>query len=132
MRSTFGHAAWREIAGQKYYFRSIWENNYARYLQFLKDHKQIKDWKHEPLTFWFEEIKRGVRSYLPDFMVIENDDRGYWVEVKGYYDSKSLTKIKRFRKYYPQHELRLIDKKWFAQNGKKLHSLIPGWEKGSQ
>ena len=44
-------------------------------------------------------------------------------------DPKSLTKIKRFRKYYPDHELRVIDKKWFTKNGKKLSSLIPTWEK---
>lgn len=129
MRKMFGHAGWREISDQKYYFRSMWEANFARYLQFLKDQKQIKSWKHEPLTFWFEEIKRGVRSYLPDFLVIENDGRGHWVEVKGYMDPKSLTKIKRFRKYYPQQELRVIDKKWFAENGGKLAILIPGWEK---
>ena len=132
MRSTFGHADWREIGGRKIYCRSMWEANFARYLQFLKERKQIKDWQHEPHTFWFEEIKRGVRSYLPDFLVIENDDRGYWVEVKGFMDPKSLTKIKRFRKYYPDEILLIIDKKWFAENGKKLHSLIPGWEKANQ
>ena len=61
---------WREIGGKRKYFRSKWESNYARYLQFLKEHKQIEDWHHECETFWFEGIKRGVCSYLPDFKVI--------------------------------------------------------------
>jgi len=43
--------------------------------------------------------------------------------VKGYYDAKSLTKIKRFRKYFPTEKLRLIDAKWFKANSKKLAIL---------
>lgn len=124
----FSNAGWREIAGEKYYLRSKWEANFARYLQWLQDNKSILSWEHETKTFWFEEIKRGVRSYLPDFMVINFDSSHYWVEVKGYYDAKSLTKIKRFRKYYPQEELRLIDKEWFAKNSKKFNGLIQNWE----
>lgn len=122
------HQGYRMISGQKIYFRSAWEANYARYLEQLKTFNQIQGWEHEPQTFWFEEIKRGVRSYLPDFKVIRLDGTHFWVEVKGYYDSKSLTKIKRFRKYYPNEELRLIDKNWFRLNSKNMVRLIPGWE----
>ena len=121
-------AAWREIAGRRIYFRSRWEANYARYLQFLKEHAQIQDWEHEPETFWFLEIKRGVRSYLPDFKVFNKDGTHYFVEVKGYYDAKSLTKIKRFKKYYPKEKLYLVDTKWFTTNNAKLSGLILGWE----
>jgi hypothetical protein len=129
IRSVFGNAGWRTIDGTKYYFRSKWEYNYACYLQFLKEHRHIQTWEHECHTFWFLEIKRGVRSYLPDFIVVENDGSYHWVEVKGFYDPKSLTKINRFKKYYPQEELRLVDKKWFSKNSKKLSGLIKGWEK---
>lgn len=73
----------------------------------------IKAWEHEPKTFWFNEIKRGTRSYLPDFKVTVPDGSHYWVEVKGYFDSKSLTKIKRFNKYYPQERLLVVSKEWF-------------------
>lgn len=122
-------AAWRTIGDKRIYCRSTWEANFARYLQLLKEHKKILDWQHECKTFWFENIKRGVRSYLPDFFVINLDESNYWVEVKGFYDSKSLTKIKRFRKYYPNEKLILVDKKWFAQNSNKLRGLIKDWEK---
>lgn len=108
---------WREVGGRKIYFRSEWEARYARYLQFLKESRAIAEWLYEPQTFWFEEIKRGTRSYLPDFKVIKPDGSHYWVEVKGYFDSKSKTKIKRFKKYYPSEILVLVKEDWF--NGKK-------------
>lgn len=124
----FSNAGWREIGGNRYYCRSKWEANYARYLQWLKENSKIAQWEHEPKTFWFEKIKRGVRSYLPDFKVTELDNSYYWVEVKGYYDSKSLTKIKRFKKYYPDEILKLIDKSWFSKNSPKISGLIHDWE----
>jgi hypothetical protein len=119
---------YREINGNKIYFRSRWEANYGRYLEFLKKNGNIFDWEHEPKTFWFESIKRGVRSYLPDFRIIAHDKTHYWVEVKGYFDAKSLTKIKRFKKYYPEETLEIVDKNWFSKNAKKLAGLIAGWE----
>lgn len=121
-------AGWREIAGNRYYFRSKWEANYAKHLDFIASKGLIKEWKHEPDTFWFDEIKRGVRSYLPDFRITENDGKVWYAEVKGYYDSKTLTKIKRFRKYYPQFELHLIDKKWFGKNNGLMRNFIKDWE----
>jgi hypothetical protein len=123
--------AWREIGGKKIFARSIWEANYSRYLEFLKQHKKILDWEHEPKTFWFEGIKRGCVSYKPDFQVFNLDGTWVWYEVKGYYDAKSLTKHKRFQKYFPEEKLILIDKNWFSRNNRQLCGLIPGWEKGS-
>jgi hypothetical protein len=123
-------AAWAQFGGRKIYYRSLWERNFARWLEFQKQSGMIKDWLHEPQTFWFTEIKRGVRSYLPDFKVTNLEGDHYWVEVKGFYDSKSLTKIKRFNKYYPNESLRLIDAKWFASNNQKMRLIIPSWEFG--
>lgn len=107
---------WKIIGDKRIYLRSSWELKYARYLQFLKERGVIADWLYEPETFWFNEIKRGVRSYLPDFKVIRLDGTHYWAEVKGYMDAKSKTKIKRFNKYYPNEELRIIDSKWFKES----------------
>ena len=109
------HQGWKEIDGRKIYFRSDWEFQFAVYLQGLKAAGGIKDWEHEPKTFWFDAIKRGTRSYLPDFKVTNHDGSWHWVEVKGYMDAKSLTKIKRFRKYYPEEALYIIDQKWFQK-----------------
>ena len=109
-------SGWREVGGKKIYFRSTWEVKYAKYLQFLKETGVINSWEYEPQTFWFEEIRRGTRSYLPDFKVTKLDGTHYWVEVKGYFDAKSKTKIKRFKKYYPKEELMICDEKWFVKN----------------
>lgn len=111
---------WHEISGRKFYFKSDWEVKFAKFLQFLKEQKHIHEWEYEPQTFWFDEIKRGIRSYLPDFKIINLDATYYWVEVKGYMDRKSRTKIKRFKKYYPQEQLVVIDKEWFDKNGDKI------------
>lgn len=99
---------WHTINDRRFYFKSSWEEIFARYLQFLKENNEIQEWEYEPQTFWFEQIKRGTRSYLPDFKITRLDSTHYWVEVKGYMDSKSHTKIKRFKKYYPQERLIVI------------------------
>ncbi len=123
-------AAWAEIGGKRFYSRSLWERNFSRYLQFIKERGYIIEWTYEPTTFWFEDIKRGVRSYKPDFRVMQLDGTCIWYEVKGYMDAKSNTKIKRFRKYYPDEKLIVIDAKWFSENNTKMRLLIPDWEIG--
>lgn len=119
---------WREIAGRRVYMRSKWEANYGRYLQFLKTQEIIIDWEHEPKTFWFEGIKRGVCSYLPDYRITWPDQSHSWAEVKGYMDAKSATKLKRMAKYFPEENILVIDGKWFARNSKKLSAVVPEWE----
>lgn len=120
---------WRKIGSDDIYFRSKWEANYGRFLHYLKGKGFIKEWFHEPQTFWFEGIKRGCVSYLPDFKVINNQGDHYWVEVKGFMDSKSATKIKRFKKYYPSEKLVVIDKSWYNVQRKILPLIIKDWEK---
>lgn len=121
-------AGWRQIGGKLLYLKSAAEQRYASYLQWLMINKVIWMWYYEPKTFWFEGIKRGVVSYKPDFKIVNNDETQYWVEVKGYMDGKSKTKIKRFAKYFPKETLIVVDKNWFARNSGKLKGLVPGWE----
>jgi hypothetical protein len=120
--------AWVTVGGKRFYGRSKYERNYARYLEFQKKNEIIHDWLHEPKTFWFEAIKRGVRSYLPDFLVCPSFDTSYWVEVKGWLDPKSATKLKRMAKYYPLEIVVVVDSKWFAKNNAKMRMLIKDWE----
>lgn len=111
---------------RKFYVRSVWEYNWACYLEFLKQNKEIQEWEHEPDTFWFNKIKRGIRSYLPDFKITKNDGSIVYHEVKGYMDAKSKTKIKRMAKYHPDVELEVIDKKRY-NSVKKWSKVIKGW-----
>lgn len=120
-------AGWREIGGQRHYFRSRWEANYARYLELLKSRGEIDKWEHEPETFWFDGIVRGTVSYLPDFRVTRRPGGIEYHEVKGWMDDRSRVKIKRFRAYYPLLKLIVID--GAAYKGiSRIGCCIAGWE----
>lgn len=108
------------------YFRSRWEANYARYLNFLLDRGDILKWEYEVDTFEFTAIKRGVRFYTPDFKVHFKDKMEYH-EVKGWMDSKSITRHKRMDKYYPEIKIIMIGQKWFKDNA-ILSKIIKNWE----
>jgi len=87
------------------YVRSKVEANIARYLSFLG-----LEWEYEPETFEFEQIKRGSRFYTPDFKAWPPDhpEDYRWIEAKGRLDQPSRTKLKRFRRYYPEEFQRLF------------------------
>lgn len=121
-------AGWREIGQQKNFFRSRWEANYGRFLQFLLEKGEISKWEHEPETFWFEGIKRGAVSYLPDFRVTFPDGSVEYHEVKGWMDDRSKTKIRRMAKYHPSVVLIVIDSKTYKTLSKQLGRLVSGWE----
>lgn len=124
--SVRNKASWEKIGGKEIYFRSRYEVRYAKLLEFQKQQNLIFDWEYEPQTFWFEGIKRGVVSYTPDFKIINYNKKNHWIEVKGYMDAKSKTKLKRFRKYFPEEEIFLIDNSWFKKN-KDILKTIGAW-----
>ena len=109
------------------YFRSKWEANYARFLNFLVAKKEIIKWEYEVDTFWFEKIKRGTRSYTPDFKIFENNGSTVYHEVKGWMDDKSKTKLQRMCKYFPEIKIIIIAEKEYRSIS-QYKSLIPGWE----
>lgn len=121
--------SWENIGGKRKFYRSRWEANYARYLEWLKTLGEIKDWEHEPETFWFEKIKRGTRTYTPDFKVTEKDGSIIFHEVKGWMDSRSITKIKRMRIYHPEIKLKVIDSSSYKALQKSVSMIVPGWIK---
>lgn len=103
------------IDGKTFFARSRWEANVAAYLQYLKESDLIKDWEHEAEEYRFEAIKRGVMSYLPDFKVTRLNGSFYLIEVKGYMDDKSKTKLNRMKKYFPDIFIDLIEAKRYKQ-----------------
>ena len=120
-RAKMGHY---EINGKKMFFRSRWEANYALYLDFLIKQKQIQKWEYEVDTFWFEEIRRGTRSYKPDFKILNLDNSIEYHEVKGWMDSKSRTKLARMKKYHPSIKIVLIEEDSYKDIKNKLGRLI--------
>lgn len=118
---------WAEVGGVRNFYRSQWELNYAHYLEWLKQKGQILKWEHEPETFWFEGVKRGTCSYLPDFRVTESDGSIVYHEVKGWMDDRSKTKIKRMAIYHPGVKLIVIDAKAYKSLARKAAYLVDGW-----
>lgn len=122
------------------FFRSSWEANYARYLNY-----QNIRWEFEPKEFIFKEEVRGTKTYIPDFYLPVTRE---WVEVKGWLDAKSKSKLLKFKKYYPEYfkKLRLVVNKlqgseqtWAFKNGlchvelytnivKQFSHKIQNWE----
>jgi hypothetical protein len=114
------------------YFRSAWEANYARYLNWLISVGEIKSWKFEPDTFEFKEIHRGHRFYIPDFKIFNNDGSYEYHEVKGYMDAASRVKLNRMAKYYPLEKVVLIDKDQYISISRQVKNFIPNWEMGKR
>lgn len=111
------------------YFRSSWEANYARYLNLLIKCKQLYRWEYEPDTFWFDKIKRGTRSYLPDFKLWDTEtSEPYYVEIKGWMDDKSKTKLNRMRIYYPDVKIKLVGEREYKELKAQVSKFIGGWE----
>lgn len=115
-----------DLGGQ--YFRSGWEANYARYLNFLLQQRQILAWAYEPRCFVFEGVTRGPFTYTPDFCVTELDGHEVWHEIKGWMTSKSKSTLKRMAKHYPEITIRLVDETVYRALSRQCRGLIASWE----
>ena len=81
--------------------------------------------QYEPCEFAFEGIKRGCRFYKPDFYLPDED---VYVELKGYLNGESKTRLKRMLKYHPTiaTKMRIVVDKIFSRDLKltKIASAI--------
>lgn len=79
------------------FLRSGWEANLYRVLK-MKGELVA----YEPTTFSFATfgIHKGTVSYCPDFQI--KHPKFKWLEVKGFLKRQDKTKLKRFKKYYPE------------------------------
>lgn len=112
------------------YFRSSWEANYARYLNWLIALEQgIASWEYEPVTFEFP-VKRGTRFYTPDFRVWMRSGGYEWHEVKGWLTQQGATALRRFALHHPAEHAHLvmIDGDVYRPLAASVRALIPGWE----
>ena len=83
----------------KQYFRSKMEANVARYYRYMGEL-----YIYEYMEFEFKKIKRGSRFYKQDFFLAVVNR---WVEVKDWFRKSDKTKLRRFKKYYPEEFVRL-------------------------
>ena len=115
-----------DLGGQ--FFRSSWEANYARYLNFLIEQGVITQWRYESKTFVFEGLSSGVRSYTPDFEVWRSDGTHEWHEVKGWMDISSQARLKCMGEYHPEVRLIVIDSKAYRELEREMKGVLPNWE----
>lgn len=124
------------------FVRSSWEANLARYLSY-----KGKQWSYEPEVFVFSGVKHGTVSYCPDFKVKYRNSY-LWIEVKGQLKDSDKTRIRRFKKFYPDEfkKLRVVvgspstkAAKFFEEMGvpilycvndlnKQCKGKVPHWE----
>lgn len=110
------------------FFRSAWEANYARLLNFYKEQGLIRSWEYEVDEFEFYGIRKGTRFYKPDFKVTDNDGSVKYVEIKGWKHQKGEVALRRMKKYYPDIVIDVIDAKRFRHIAKQVSKIIPNWE----
>lgn len=88
----------------EHYFRSSWEANYARILNYLD-----KNWSYEPETFVLN-IDGKKTTYTPDFYLSDED---VWVEVKGFWRN-DLSK-KKYDVFSETHNTILVDEEKYLE-----------------
>ena len=114
------------------FFRSSWEANYARYLNWRRSNGEIYSWEYEPGQFKFEAEKRGVRSYTPDFKILVTKfSEPVYIEIKGWMDENSKKRLALMKTYYPEVQLEVIG---FPQYIVLQHKFghLSGWERHTQ
>lgn len=112
------------------YFRSTWESNYVRYLNFVG----LK-WEYESHRFpFYDETGDIICVYIPDFYV--NNE---FIEIKDHAESNSYWSCdcKRCKRdkmkmamflSYPQHSIRMIEKAEYKEINNKYRMIVPFWE----
>jgi hypothetical protein len=116
-----------DLNGQ--YFRSRWEANYARYLNWLVKQGEIEKWEYETDTFEFVPVKRGNKFYTPDFKIFNRDGSIEYHEIKGWMDNDSRVRLTRMARYYPQVKLIVIEKDAYKAIAMQARNLVEGWER---
>ena len=108
-------------------FRSQWEVNWARWLEWMKSTGNVIAWAYEPESFALRVHGKAVR-YVPDFRVEWNGKVEYH-EVKGRMDERSAGKIRAMRRQRRDIPLRVIDAKTYAALAPRFREIVPGWKK---
>jgi hypothetical protein len=114
-----------DLNGQ--YFRSSWEANYARLLNYLiKRSHTIKKWEYEPKRF---KLSNDRGYYTPDFKVYYTDGSIEYHEVKGWDYPKGKIKREQFIIDYPNIKLQLKGKEYFKMLiDYNICNVIEHWE----
>jgi hypothetical protein len=125
---SYGHA----IRGSKHgpcpefadspVFKSAWERNVYRVFRNLRYEIQ-----YESERFRFPEPYRRSIDYCPDFFIRKGTEERL-VEVKGWLDGPSKTRLMGFRKFYPERVKQLLVVTRDRGNVEWVRTHLPGAE----
>ncbi|WP_156894491.1 HIRAN domain-containing protein [Clostridium formicaceticum] len=101
-------------------FKSSWEANIARILN-----KQNANWKYEIAS---ESYATDIGYYIPDFF-IQRENGIDILEVKGFWDSRSIRKVSSAIEQAKDEKIIVIDKDYYSLLEEKYGSCISNWEK---
>ena len=96
------------------YFRSCWEANFARILNYAG-----RSWQYESESFIFLDGS----TYTPDFLC-----EGVYYELKGRMTKACEKKLSFMKLEYPHVRLELIDYAKYADLRVRYKNLLPHWE----
>lgn len=113
--SGYGRGRRKDLNNQ--YFRSKWEANFARILNYWKI-----PWEYEKTRF-----NLGDCTYCPDFKIY--DVEPYFVEVVGFFDDIHKNKLSLFQKMYPNEKIQIISSAEYKDLKDKFSTTIKNWEK---
>lgn len=104
------------------FVRSSWEANVARLMTYLNI-----EWEYEPMRFYFPDEGDSILSYCPDFYLPQT---GTFIEVKGWMDPNSISRIDKFSRYFQtQYEhFILIDSVVYDSLEKHFGNIVDNWE----
>lgn len=97
------------ICGRNFHFMSSWEHSVALMLEELKKEGVITFWDYEHYRFIFHDVKKGIRSYMPDFTIVNSMGKTIHIEVKGWKMATGMKRIEMFKERYPNETLYIID-----------------------
>jgi hypothetical protein len=110
-----GKSGIREDLGT--FFRSTWEANFARILNYLGI-----EWEYEPQD---KRIIFETCSYLPDFYLPE---KSLYIELKGSRFGERDKKLGMLYKEQPEFPIKIIDKEVYSKLTKMFKDKIKNWE----
>ena len=111
-----GYGKWGFRDDLDYFFRSTWEANFARILNFIGI-----QWEYENSV---HRARFDSSSYLPDFYLPQLD---LFVEIKGY--DRNPDWLQKLFDYRPSFPLILIGENRYRVIERIFKKLIPSWEK---
>lgn len=109
------------------YVRSSWEANVAQWLNWRVEQGEIVRWEYEIDLFEFP-VKRGSKFYTPDFKVWTSETAYHYIEVKGYMDQPSRTKLNRMRIHFPNERVDILGREEYRELEKQFRDKLPNWE----